>query len=130
MMDALELRRLLEKQRREIRFRSDKSKSIWFIWRAVLPVSIVSDIDPDTILSIDYKSHQWEISTPRHVTIWLAKTCGNLKYTVMGKVLNRDHTSIVNSVNVVNESLDTMRGKTYRLLSEVLELELRWCLKK
>lgn len=130
MMDALELRRLLQKRRREIRLRSDESKSIWFIWRAVLPVSIVSNIDPDTILSVDSKSHRWAISTPRHVTIWLAKTCGNLKYTVMGRVLSRDHTSIVNSVNVVEKSLNSGNERVCKLVSDVLEMEFRWSLKK
>ena len=49
------------------------------------------------------------ITIPRHIWHWLIKTQLRWSYPRIGEITGRDHTTIINSVHVVNESF-TMDG--------------------
>ncbi|MGQ9818388.1 MAG: chromosomal replication initiator protein DnaA [Candidatus Kapaibacteriales bacterium] len=72
--------------------------------------------------SLVSKSRKKEISTPRHLAIYLAKELTNNTLKVIGKKFgNRDHTTILHAINVTEKNL---------LLNDAIRTNYNYLLKK
>lgn len=101
----------------------DEFRAKWFIYRSVLPVSLVSGIHPNVILS---PAKAREIFDARSVVIWIAHRASGATHSVMGRVLNRDHSSIRYAIRHVDESLADRRRNITSTIEDVCMLESQW----
>lgn len=125
------VRKLLNRHRREIQYQEYLFRARWFIWRAALPVAVVSGLNIETMLSVQTRGYPRSVvSQPRQVTIWLARHLGKLKFTHMANVLLRDHTSVVYAVSVTGKAIKKRDQEVLELLSHVFDLEDRWASRK
>ena len=72
----------------------------------ILAVSKKYGISRDDILS---DKRNAEIMLPRHICIYLARTCTNLSQAQIGKAINRDRTTVISSENKVKSLMEEDR---------------------
>ncbi len=69
----------------------------------IMAVSKKYGISRDDILS---EKRNAEIMLPRHICIYLARTCTNLSQAQIGKSINRDRTTVISSENKVKSLME------------------------
>ena len=89
----------------------------WFVWRSLLPISLISSIPCEEILVGRANFRE------RALAIWLARQIGDLRYIDLGKVVDRDHTSVLSSCRRVEDALEAREPGFWNLLQDVIYLE-------
>ena len=69
----------------------------------IIAVSKKYGVTRDDILS---EKRNQEIMIPRHICVYLARTCTNLSQAQIGKYMNRDRTTIISSENKVKSLME------------------------
>lgn len=95
----------------------------WFIHRAVIPVSVVSGVPSNKILS---NIRRRDIFHARALTTWIAYRTGDLSYAHVGRVMGRDHSTVRHAVHMVDDEIESGAGSVYLMLRDVCELERQW----
>jgi len=109
---------------RQAQERLNKSfRAKWFIHRAVIPVAIVSGVHSDRILS-DILIR--EVSNPRALVMWIAYQTGNIGYSSMGRIMNRDHSTVRHAIQVAGDNIAAKSGSMYTMFVDVCDLEDQW----
>lgn len=104
--------------------RLDKNFRVkWFIYRATIPVAIVSGISSGIILSDDRTR---DVSNARSLVMWIAYHTGSLSYSSMGRAMNRDHSTVRHAVHVAGDKIAERSGGIYMILVDVVHLEGQW----
>lgn len=111
-----------------IRFNADRSiskledefKLQWFLWRAALPISMVTHIRASDILR---GRRTRGLVVARRLCLWLTWSTGMFSYYRIAKVLGCDHTTVRFSANIVESALEDRGSELSLLLVDVLELE-------
>lgn len=70
----------------------------------IMAVSKKYGVTRDDILS---DKRNAEIMLPRHICIYLARTCTNLSQVAIGKAINRDRTTVISSENKVKSLMES-----------------------
>jgi len=98
----------------------DEFKLQWFLWRAALPISMVTHIPPSDILT---GSRARGPVAARRLCLWLTWSTGMFSYYRIARVLGCDHTTVRFSTNIVNRALEDRGSELSLLLADVLDLE-------
>ncbi|MHC4435059.1 MAG: hypothetical protein ACYTBS_24750 [Planctomycetota bacterium] len=117
-----ELWQAANRHRRSIKKLEEEFFARWFVWRAVLPISSITGIEPTAMLR--GRRHFQE----RSLAIWIARTAGNVLLTEIGRVIDRDHSSVIHSFKRAEADISERRWPVYDLLIDTLELESEWSL--
>lgn len=67
-------------------------------------VVLVSGVPADKIIG---KRRDKEIASARHIFCYLGRSHTGASLLAIGKFLGRDHTTVINSIKVVNDMIDT-----------------------
>ena len=67
------------------------------------------------------KSHSRSVAVVRHAVMWIAHKHLGLSGSSIGRVLDRDHTTVIHGVQKVQERVDRKSGKTLRLIEAILD---------
>jgi len=89
----------------------------WFVWRAALPVSMISGV------AVDLLFRGRPFFTERSVVIWLARSLGGISLSQIGRVLDRHHTSIMSAFRRADEGIREKEPSFFYLLQDVFESE-------
>jgi len=95
----------------------------WFIYRALIPVAAVSGIPAEGILSTSIRR---DIFEARSLVIWMAFHASGSSYSSIGRIMDRDHSTIIYSVSNVDEALKRESSNIMRMLIDVCHLESEW----
>lgn len=98
-------------------------KTRWFLWRSLLPISMVAGVSGMKIL------RGRPYFTERSLSIWMAIEAGGVSMNSIGEIVDRDHTSIMNAYRRANEEMENNSSPTFLLMKDVLEIESR-CLSR
>lgn len=80
-------------------------------------VAEVTGFDPDDLTG---PGRQRDVSHARHIACWVAYRCGyGASYPLVGYVLQRDHTTVMNSVQRVNNTPELLE------MAELIAQEVR-----
>lgn len=95
----------------------------WFIYRVTIPVSVITEIEPDVILS---KLKKRPVFDARASVIWISYHAGNIPMRSIGHVLCRDHSSVSHAISSVDSALTYNRGNIPIIIRDVLDIEDQW----
>jgi len=98
----------------------DEFKLQWFLWRASLPISMVTHIPPSDILAGDRTSGK---VVARRLCLWLTWSTGMFSYYRIARALGCDHSTVRFSTNIVNRALEDQESEFSLLLTDVLGVE-------
>ncbi len=85
----------------------------------ILAVSKKFNISRDDILSTKRNK---EIAIPRHICVYVARQCTNLSQSQIGKVINRDRTTVISSENYVKDLVEQDSSFAYEVNSIIREI--------
>lgn len=106
------------------KFIKKEFRAAWFLWRAILPISIISNVDGITI----FQGRPFFVE--RSLAIWVAIKDNDISTPSIGRVLDRDHTSILNSFNSADNGMKDYRSPFFMLMNDVIEVEKAWLSKR
>lgn len=95
----------------------------WYIYRSLIPISVVSDLSVEEILS---DTRVRSIFNARAIAMWITHHAGCFGYSSIGRAINRDHTTVANAVHVVDAAISNRSGPVYMMLMDVIDLEDQW----
>lgn len=113
--------------RREFRAR-------WFAWRSALAVSLISGLTCEQIISGNGLVLRKERGTlrgygsnlfflERSMVIWICRTIGDISFTQIGAVVDRQNTSVMSAFRRADDAIASREPKYFDLLTDVLYLE-------
>jgi len=105
--------------RKDIKGLQDEFRARWFVWRAVFPISIIAGVTGFEILSTRGRGYFCE----RALALWIARAFGEVPFTHIGDVVDRDHTTVISAVCRADRGLARKGSEFYNLLVDVLDLE-------
>ena len=85
----------------------------------IMAVSKKFNISRDDILSTKRNK---EIAIPRHICVYVARQCTNLSQSQIGKVINRDRTTVISSESFVKETMESDSAFAYEVNSIIREI--------
>ncbi len=85
----------------------------------ILAVTKKFGVSRDDILSTKRNK---EIAIPRHICVYVARQCTNLSQNQIGKVINRDRTTVISSENYVKETMENDSSFAYEVNSIIREI--------
>lgn len=116
----------------------------WFVWRAALPISIISGLACEEIISgrsrtlrqhdgrskpdgskyrrrYGYGSQLFFLE--RSMVIWICRTIGGISFSQIGSVIDRKHTVAAAAFRCADDAIIGREPKYFDLLNDVLYLE-------
>lgn len=99
----------------------DEFKLQWFLWRAALPISLVTGILPASIL---FGGRVAATVRARRICLWLTWGRGRFSYPSLGKAMRCDHSTVRHSVLTVEGALKDPDSPLYLLLQDALQAEM------
>lgn len=85
----------------------------------ILAVTKKFGVSRDDILSTKRNK---EIAIPRHICVYVARQCTNLSQSQIGKVINRDRTTVISSESYVKETMENDSAFAYEINSIIREI--------
>jgi len=70
-------------------------------------IKVIADYFEITAVNIRNKERYRKFAYPRHISIYFMKKYGLMASTQIGRILNRDHTTILHSLDIVKNWIDT-----------------------
>lgn len=104
-------------------------RSRWFIWRSVTDISLVTGYRCEEILSGVPIGRRPDGSSARaffkerSLSIWIARTTGDISFLQIGAVLDRDHSSVMAAFRRADDAISRRDPKYFDLLTDILHLE-------
>ena len=85
----------------------------------IMAVTKKFGVSRDDILSTKRNK---EIAIPRHICVYVARQCTNLSQSQIGKVINRDRTTVISSESFVKETMESDSAFAYEVNSIIREI--------
>lgn len=85
----------------------------------ILAVTKKFGVSRDDILSTKRNK---EIAIPRHICVYVARQCTNLSQSQIGKVINRDRTTVISSESFVKETMENDSSFAYEVNSIIRDI--------
>lgn len=85
----------------------------------ILAVTKKFGVTRDDILSTKRNK---EIAIPRHICVYVARQCTNLSQSQIGKVINRDRTTVISSESYVKETMENDSAFAFEINSIIREI--------
>ena len=85
----------------------------------ILAVTKKFGVSRDDILSTKRNK---EIAVPRHICVYIARQCTNLSQSQIGKVINRDRTTVISSESFVKDLIEKDSSFAYEVNSIIREI--------
>lgn len=85
----------------------------------IMAVSKKFNISREDIMSTKRNK---EIAIPRHICVYVARQCTNLSQSQIGKVINRDRTTVISSESFVKETMESDSAFAYEVNSIIREI--------
>ena len=85
----------------------------------ILAVTKKFGVSRDDILSTKRNK---EIAIPRHICVYVARQCTNLSQSQIGKVINRDRTTVISSESYVKETMENDSSFAYEVNSIIRDI--------
>ncbi len=119
-------------------------KARWFVWRSALPISMISGLTCEEILSgrsktlrqrdgrskpdgskyrkeYGYGSRYFYLE--RSMAIWICRTIGDISFSQIGAVIDRKNVTVMRAFNRADDAITARVPKYFDLLTDVLYLE-------
>ncbi len=101
----------------------------WFVWRAALPISIISGLTCEEIISGRGSAPRRHgcgsglFFFERSMVIWICRTIGDISFSQIGSVIDRKHSAAMSAFKCADDAIAKREPKYFDLLTDVLYLE-------